>query len=116
MSATEQYRDLPGLVRRLVDDYLSAKKEIESLRQERDGLRNTNHALAARLDELCRVRNERDGLRADLQKIKADAVREACKYAAQKALDEGFYTIDSNDILQYAKNIEAMAKEQGDGN
>ena len=92
MSEIDKFRDLPGLVRRLVDDYLSAVKEAEALRQERDGLR------------------------AALPKIKADAVREACKYAAQKALDEGFFTIDSNDLLQHANNVEAMAKEQGDGN
>lgn len=35
---TDQYRDLPGLVRRLVDDYLSAAKENdddEKPRQDR---------------------------------------------------------------------------------
>lgn len=40
MSEIDKFRDLPGLVRRLVDDYLSAVKEAEALRQERDGLRD----------------------------------------------------------------------------
>lgn len=34
-----EYRDLPGLVRRLVDDYLAASKENDELKAERDALR-----------------------------------------------------------------------------
>lgn len=79
--------------------------ELEALRQERDGLRDQNHALAARLDELCRVRNERDGLRAFVAAVAKQKPEKPDYWSACSQCESNIS--DAEDL------IEAMAKEQG---
>lgn len=110
---------------RIVDE----KHELQRLRRQSSNMVSALHLEACQWRlKAEKAEQERDGLAAKLEKaeeslsgwregctgkalarIKADAVREACKFAAGKALTEGWYTIDSNDLLEYANHIEGGA-------
>lgn len=92
MSEIDKFRDLPGLVRRLVDDYLSAVKEAEALRQERDGFM----ADAARYRWL---RSNNVGP-SQIEKVSDDC-------------NPPYFTLKCEGELDTAIDA-AMAKEQGD--
>lgn len=103
----ESRQEVVGLLEanaEIYGDYLAAEKRCEELQArvaeleaERTELLCTVSALKAELDEF------------DIARIKAQAIREAVKYAAEKALEEGWHTLDSNTLLEYARQIEGQS-------
>lgn len=96
-------------------------QEIESLLASDYGMQALNtHHINWLAGEVKRLANQNDDLLLNnasqigsgnraVRRIKAAAVREAVKAAAEKALKEGWHTLDSNDLLEYANQIEGAA-------